>query len=283
VNAIILSAGQGRRLMPYTESLPKCLLPVDGNRPALEVQLRALEACGIKEARVMVGFQAKKVEAFLASTPVPGIHVETMFNPFFDSSDNLVTAWLARPEMQGDFLLMNGDTLFEPAVLHCLLNAPAAPITLVVNGKDEYDDDDMKVSMTSKGRLQAVSKTLTRDIVNGESIGLMRFGGKGTEAFRNALDHAVRTQRGLKAYYLSVIDQLSREIRVETASMTGLWWGEIDSPDDLASVRADLAALHIHPQDRLDALHDSRAALHPRDWVRADKPTRRARTPQPAP
>jgi choline kinase len=206
----------------------------------LEIQLRALAACGVTEARVMVGFQAEKVEAFLATEPVPGINVETLYNPFYDSSDNLVTAWLARPEMQDDFLLMNGDTLFESAVLRRLLSAPMAPITLVVNEKDEYDDDDMKVSMSAEGRLRAVSKVLDMDVVNGESIGLMRFTGEGVKAFRSALDHAVRTQRGLKAYYLSVIDQLTREIPVETALMTGFWWGELDSPEDLASVRADL-------------------------------------------
>jgi choline kinase len=254
VKAIILSAGQGRRLLPYTESTPKCLLPVDGERPALEVQLRGLAACGVTEAWVMVGFQAEKVEAFLATNPVPGIHVETAYNPFFDSSDNLVTAWLARPQMQDDFLLMNGDTLFEPAVLRRLLTAPMAPITLVINGKNQYDSDDMKVSMSADGRLRAVSKTLKPDEVDGESIGLMRFTGVGVSAFRDALDRAVRTQHGLKAYYLSVIDALTREIPVETASMTGLWWGEMDSPEDLMSVRADLS--QVQTPDRVVGLRN---------------------------
>jgi choline kinase len=207
-------------------------------------------ACGVTEARVLVGFHAEKVEAFLATDPVPGINVETVFNPFYDSSDNLVTAWLARPEMHDNFLLMNGDTLFEPAVLRRLLSAPMAPITLVVNGKNEYDADDMKVSMSAEGRLRAVSKSLNDDVVNGESIGLMRFTGKGVEAFRSALDRAVRSQHGLKAYYLSVIDQLTREIPVETVSMTGLWWSEMDSPEDLASVREDLARVQTHDSDR---------------------------------
>jgi choline kinase len=272
VKAIILSAGQGRRLMPHTESTPKCLLPVDGERPALEVQLRALVACGVTEARVMVGFQAEKVDAFLATNPVPGIRVETVYNPFYDSSDNLVTAWLARPQMQGDFLLMNGDSLFEPAVLRRLLSAPMAPITLVVNGKKQYDSDDMKVSMSADGRLRAVSKTLKPDEVDGESIGLMRFTGIGVEAFQSALDRAVRTQRGLKAYYLSVIDALTREVVVETASMTGLWWGELDSPEDLASVRADLSA--VKTPDRVVGLRKPSDAAMPRHWSKTAKPRR---------
>lgn len=243
MHAIILSAGQGRRLMPRTRDLPKCLLPVQGNRSVLELQLRALREGGVREARVMVGFQAEKVEAFLATRPVPEIEVRTLFNPFFDSTDNLVTAWLARSEMQDEFLLMNGDTLFEPGVLRRLLARPAAAITLVVNKKSQYDADDMKVSIGADGRIRAVSKTLGSGRVDGESIGLMRFSGEGVEAFRSGLDRAVRTRRGLNAYYLSVIDELSTKLGVEPSFMTGMWWGELDSPDDLFRLRADLAGL----------------------------------------
>ncbi len=272
--AIILSAGQGRRLMPHTQDLPKCLLPVDGDRPVLEVQLRALRDGGITEARVMVGFQAEKVEAFLASNPVRGIDVKCVFNPFFDSTDNLVTAWLARSEMTAEFLLLNGDTLFEPGVLRCLLTAPAAPITLVVNAKAEYDADDMKVSICAEGRIRAISKTLVDGMVNGESIGLMRFSGEGIAAFRSGLDRAVRTERGLNAYYLSVINELTRKIPVETASMTGLWWGELDSPEDLFKIRSELAEFGRQGDDRISAHQAPRAAAEVRERVSAEKSRR---------
>ena len=42
MRAIILSAGQGQRLLPLTARIPKCLLPVHDEQPVLEVQLRAL-------------------------------------------------------------------------------------------------------------------------------------------------------------------------------------------------------------------------------------------------
>ena len=261
MKAIILSAGQGRRLMPYTRDLPKCLLSVDADRPVLEIQLQALRNAGITEASVMVGFQAEKVEAFLASNPVQGIQVETIFNPFFDSTENLVTAWLARSEMKREFLLLNGDTLFEPGVLRGLLAAPFAPITLVVNEKAQYDADDMKVAVDAGGRIRAISKTLPDDIVNGESIGLMRFSGDGVRAFRSGLDRAVRTQRGVHAYYLSVIGELSLEIPVETALMTGLWWGELDSPEDLFKIRAEMAEIRPRMDERSPARPAPRAAV----------------------
>lgn len=238
MKAIILSAGQGRRLLPLTRSCPKCLLPVDGERSVLEVQLRVLAECGVTNATVMVGFGAEQVEQLLATRPLPEIRVKSIYNPFYTTTDNLVTCWLARPEMDQDFLLLNGDTLFGHPVLERLLNAPTAPLTVAINEKSEYDDDDMKVSLNGGRRLRAVGKTLDRDTVDGESIGLMMFRGEGVEGFRAALDCAIREPDALRAWYLSVVNGMAEASSVETAAISGLWWGEVDSPDDLADVRA---------------------------------------------
>lgn len=241
MRAIILSAGQGKRLLPLTESTPKCLLHVQDGRSLLEFQLRTLAACGVEHASVIVGFGADQVEDHLARHPVPGIEVRAVYNPFYALSDNLATAWLARSEMMGEFVLLNGDTLFEAAVLRKLLAAPKAPLTLSINVKDDYDDDDMKVVLNGGRRLTAVGKTLSRDVVNGESIGLMLFRGAGVQAFRNALEAAIREPEALKLWYLSVVNGLADSLRIETADISGLWWGEVDCPEDLQSVRAALS------------------------------------------
>lgn len=242
MRAIILSAGQGRRLLPLTENMPKCLLEVEGDLPALHFQLRALAACGVDQACVILGFNAEKVEQSLASRPVPGIEVKTVFNPFFKRSDNLATCWLARDEMEDDFILLNGDTLFEDTVLERLLASPPAPLTLTINEKDTYDDDDMKVSLGEGGRLKAVGKKLSADVVNGESIGMMLFRDSGTTAFRQALEDAIREPEALSLWYLSVVNGLVDQLDIRTAAITGLWWGEVDSAEDLEAVRKALAA-----------------------------------------
>ena len=83
MKAIILSAGLGSRLLPATLTIPKCLLPVDGERPVIELQLQALAECGIRQVTIMVGYGAEHVERFLTTHPIPGIEVHTHFNPFF--------------------------------------------------------------------------------------------------------------------------------------------------------------------------------------------------------
>ena len=240
MKAIILSAGQGRRLLPFTESRPKCLLPVLGERTILDLQLRALAENGVHEIAVMVGFAADQVEEHLAENMIEGLQVYTSYNPFYAESDNLMTCWLARSEMNRDFVLLNGDSLFEPAVLARLLASPEADLTLAVNKKQSYDSDDMKVILDGQNRLRSVGKTLPVDEVDAESIGVMAWRGRGTGAFRRALESAVRERKAQRAWYLSVVNDMARNMPIETADVSDLWWGEVDSPEDLTEVRLAL-------------------------------------------
>ena len=237
MKAIVLSAGQGRRLLPLTAEQPKCLLPVDGDVCVLRRQLELLAGCGIPRAVVVTGFGAERVERALVTQPVPGLAVETLFNPFYASSDNLATCWLARATMGEDFVLMNGDTLFESSVLARLLDSGPAPITVTIDHKARYDDDDMKVSLDARGRLLAIGKSLPEDAVGAESIGMLLFRGSGPKVFVDALESAVRQDGALRRWYLSVVNELARRTAVETCSIQGLWWQEIDAADDLERCR----------------------------------------------
>ena len=258
MKAIVLCAGQGKRLLPLTERQPKCLLPVDGERPVLEIQLETLARHGVREAIVMIGFGADQVEAFLARTAFPGMKVETLYNPFYALSDNLVTCWLARDSMQDDFLLLNGDTLFEDAVAEKVLSQTQLPIAVTIDKKGSYDDDDMKVRLDGS-RLQAIGKTLPLDCVDGESIGMLSFRGRGAQQFREALERAVRGPDATRAWYLSVVNDLAQEVPVETVNIQGSWWAEIDDCDDLAEVqRAYPNLLDDEPQVESELLAAAR-------------------------
>ncbi|TMA34992.1 MAG: phosphocholine cytidylyltransferase family protein [Deltaproteobacteria bacterium] len=238
----MLSAGQGKRLLPLTEENPKCLLAVRGDEPILGWQLAALARAGIDRAVVVIGFGAERVEAWLAANPVPGIACETLFNPFYKTTDNLISCWLARGVMSEDFVLLNGDTIFEDAVLARVLDAPPAPITLAIDRKLDYDADDMKVSIDPRGRLLAVDKWIARPMIGGESIGLISFRGSGPKQFSSALEDAVRQPEAMRQWYLSVLHQIAQTSAVETVSVRGLWWREIDSPADLDGARSEFTA-----------------------------------------
>jgi choline kinase len=235
--AIILSAGQGSRLLPHTESLPKCLLDLAG-RPMLGWQLQALAAAGITEAVVVTGFRAELVDQALPAVTPQGMQVRTLFNPFYKVADNLASCWMVRHELVGPVLTLNGDTLLEPRIVERLVNAPAADITVTIDRKPAYDEDDMKV-VTRDQRLLAIGKKLHMADVTGESIGFLRYSEQGAAAFRAEIERTMRTPEGTSVWYLSAIHRLANSgVDVQTASIEGLDWAELDYPADLQECRA---------------------------------------------
>jgi choline kinase len=197
----------------------------------VEWQIDELAKCGVSEVIIVLGFRADKVERLLRKRY--GLNrVRTIYNPAYAVSDNLVSCWAAHDEMNTDFVLLNGDTLFEAAVLERLLETHGYPVTVVVSHKDDYDTDDMKVELDGC-RLVKIGKDLLPDQVDGESIGMILFRDQGPMLFRNALGRAVSNPSAQKKWYLSVIDDMARSIPVWTCSIKGLQWCEVDYHADL--------------------------------------------------
>lgn len=235
MKAIILSAGQGGRLLPLTEMLPKCLLSL-GEQTIVEHQITALNRCGVSDIAVVTGFAAGAVDQALRDLAPTVSSPQTIFNPFFNVADNLASCWMARDHMTEDFILLNGDTVFEPTICEVLLNAPPAAITLAIDHKSSYDSDDMKVRL-SGSKLLEVGKSLEPENINGESIGMMRFQGEGPRRFVATLDQIMRTPNSLSWWYLKAIGILAEHDLVETQSIAGYRWGEVDYLQDLERVR----------------------------------------------
>lgn len=227
--AIILAAGQGKRLLPLTENRPKCLIELSG-RSLLAWQLLRLQAAGVDETVVVTGFRADAVETEVESLNLK-MPVRLAYNPFYTVSDNTASCWIVRAEFDRDVLVLNGDTLFGEGVAERLLSAAPADITVTIDRKPSYDSDDMKV-LTEDGRLRAIGKTI--EAYDAESIGFLRFSTRGAARFAAGVEHVLQSPEGLRRWYLSVIDELAHNgVDVRVCSVEGLDWGEMDFPRDV--------------------------------------------------
>ncbi|HYD50613.1 MAG TPA: phosphocholine cytidylyltransferase family protein [Terriglobales bacterium] len=229
--AVILSAGRGSRLLPLTEAKPKCLIEIEG-KSILEWQIDALVQAGVHQSTVVVGFGADQVIAMAQELTTPQVRIRTIVNPLFDVADNLVSCWTAREEMHTDFLLLNGDTLFEPAVVERLLASRYAPVTVAMTRKSDYDEDDMKVRCDGNV-LRKIGKGLPLDETDGESIGMLLLRGTGAAEFRRRLEAAIDNPQATNWYYLSIINEMAAEGMVRVAPVDGLQWAEVDFLHDL--------------------------------------------------
>lgn len=232
MKAIILSAGQGTRLLPQTENTPKCLLPLGEDTNILRWQLDQLEQAGVSETVVVTGFHAEKVEAETQRREGK-MKVRTLYNPFFKVADNLGSVWIAKEEMNEDFIILNGDTLFTANVAADLIKNAHHPVTVTVAYKGNFDSDDMKVTLNDNGTVNAVGKQIELENVDAESIGMILFKGNGPQMFRDAVETVMTEQTSLKRYYLTVIDMLAKGISVGTSEASQQNWCEVDFPLDL--------------------------------------------------
>ncbi len=238
MKAIILSAGQGKRLLPITEDTPKCLLRID-DQTIIEYQINTLSTIGIEHIVVVTGFKSLKVENYLKGIyKNTSLDIKYYYNPFYAVSDNLATCWIVREEFDRDFFIINGDDLFEGALVKKLLETDPYPVTVAMNIKSTYDTDDMKVVYNEKtGKLQEVSKLIDCNKAKGEAIGIHLFRDEGVNLFKNTVEELMREPSGLKKWYLSAINALAKKDAVNVCNITGFKWIEVDYPDDLVKAK----------------------------------------------
>jgi choline kinase len=254
LKALIIGAGQGKRLLPLTEENPKALLNI-GGKSLLEWQVSALVDCGVEDIVFLAGFNLPAVERSLKQLRrrYPSARFSHVYNPFYNVADNLATCWMARHEMAGDFLLLNSDTLFSLPVLQALLASPPAPVSLAVDHKDRYDDDDMKVQLDG-GRLIDIGKKLPAERVQGESIGMLYFRGDGPARFVGALEAAMLQPEAIRQWYLSVIAALAPQVRIQAVTISGNPWCEVDYPVDVQTAKRMVASWQAAPSQEDDGL-----------------------------
>ena len=230
-NAIILSAGQGSRLLPLTAERPKCLINFSG-KSLIAWQIEMLAKSGVTHFHVVTGFMTEMVEEELERLRGEGHNITVHFNPFYKVADNLGSCWIARSAMQDDFLILNGDTLVSEDITQRVQAGSDWPIAVTVDVKPYYDSDDMKVNRSGE-QLLAIGKTLTAAESNAESIGFLAFRGEGADLFRDTVEAFMRTPAGVENWYLKIIDAIASTGKVGTVSIEGLGWAEVDFLNDI--------------------------------------------------
>jgi L-glutamine-phosphate cytidylyltransferase len=232
VKAILLSAGQGTRLAPITTNRPKCLVPLAG-RTLLEHQVRSLSAAGVAEIVVVTGFAADMVERELTllARDYP-VKLRTIHNPFYLAADNLGSCWVARSEMTNDFLLLNGDTLLEPAAIAQVLRNGQANINVTATIKPAYDDDDMKITLRH-GHVSAINKQIPADRIDAESVGMILFRNMGPRQFVARMEAIMREPEALRWYYLKAVEKLAQDVPVDIVDISGYQTAEVDFLPDI--------------------------------------------------
>ena len=108
--AVYLVAGRGSRLGKTTEETPKCLIPIN-KEPLLTRSLRQISALGVKKVILVVGYRSDDIENEYQSS-FHGMELYYIFNKDWEKTNNLVSFYLAFPQIDSDYILLEGDLIY---------------------------------------------------------------------------------------------------------------------------------------------------------------------------
>jgi UDP-N-acetylglucosamine diphosphorylase/glucosamine-1-phosphate N-acetyltransferase len=145
MQAVILAAGEGKRIRPLTRTRPKALIPV-ANRPIIDYPIEALLACGIREIIVVVGYRKEQVIRHLNTLDIP---LEVVVQPKQLGTGNALK--VTRDIISDRFLVLPGDNFIDAVSLARI--ADAGPAVLV---KEHPYPSNFGVVTTSGKNLSAI-------------------------------------------------------------------------------------------------------------------------------
>ena len=234
---MVLAAGPGSRLAPLTDTLPKTLLPVDGERPILDVTLANLKQAGLEDVVVVTGYAAEAVrERAPALERRHGLRLKLVYNAKAEVWNNAYSLWCAREAFSEGVLLVNGDTVHPAVVEERVLAARGPEVLLAVDREKPLDQEEMKVLLNDEGRVERISKLMDPHAAHGEYIGLTMIEPAAAAGLAEALEATWRRDPSL--YYEDGFQEYAeRGGEVCVAPIGAVDWVEVDDHADLARAR----------------------------------------------
>jgi len=223
LKAVVLAAGEGIRLRPFTVSRPKVMIPV-GKRPILEYVVRALVENDITDIVMVVGYKKERIMSHFEDGNHFGVKIKYAFQERQLGTAHALMA--AADYIDDEFLLVAGDNIIDGRTVRDLVlgSAPAMLVT-----KSEIPSK-YGVIQATKGNVISIVEKPEEDIGNVINTGMYRFNLDILDAMGN-----LASEDGLGI--TNVLQRLLPELQLRAISSTGLW---IDAvyPWDLIGLNA---------------------------------------------
>ena len=246
--AVILAAGMGARLKDRTKLEPKSFLRL-GEKTILEESILRLLDVGIERIVIVTGHLASQFIPLKAR--YSGL-VELAHNPHFSDSGTLYSLHCARQYVDGSFLLLEADLVYERRALTACLEDPCDNALLIsgyTNTSDEYFvetfNDELHAISTHRENLGAE--------VPGEMVGISKVSQSLFEGMLATADQRFGKTRHLN-YEVDWLVPAAREVTIACPLVDDLVWCEIDDETQLTHAQKNIYPT-VSKLDKDDEIH----------------------------
>lgn len=250
MKAILLVAGEGTRLRPYTLDCPKCMVEVDGVS-LLDRQLSVLKSQDINNIVLIGGYKSEMLR---------GVGSKLLVNPRYYETNMVWTLFSAKDELQGDVIISYGDIVYSKEILQAIMESTADIAVTIDKEWESYWrarnedplDDAETLKLDPEGRIIEIGqKPKTISEIEGQYMGLIKLTANGVNQLKDIFQKAVDNDGTLlgkpveNAYMTDLLQEvINDDIPVQSVPVFS-GWVEVDTVDDLNS---------IVTRDRLDSI-----------------------------
>lgn len=233
MKGVIVAAGLGHRLSPLTLQCPKPLISVNG-QPLIAYTIEAFAHAGFREIGVVLGYKGHILANYLRSVDQDGLVVRCLVNPLYRLGNG--SSIYAARHFVGDepFVLAMADHLLSVQTLAPLLSQTWAGHVLCVDHEVRHADglqDATKVWLDGQGRVLRIGKHLRR--WHAVDAGVYLFQSR-VFGYLEALINRRRANCSITHLARHLI---ARGDTLHTCDVSGAFWLDVDTPDDLIFAR----------------------------------------------
>jgi len=235
MKAVILAAGVGKRLKPFTNDLPKAFISMVGSS-LIYYSLNNIRFAGINTVIIVTGFRESFFKKKLGSK-YNNMDIIYVSNNEYASTGSMYSLSKTEGIIDEDIILLESDLLYEKRAITGLINFsyPDVILTSSIRGSG----DEVYIYMDDCGYLTNLGKNIQKNNANGELVGISKISLSFLKKLYNRANQDYKI--GDKNYhYEEVIYELSKEHPVKCLFIKDLLWTEIDTCKDLEKARNNI-------------------------------------------
>ncbi|MDO4294987.1 MAG: phosphocholine cytidylyltransferase family protein [bacterium] len=228
MKVLILAAGRGTRISRYLSGNPKCTVNIGGGKELIQYTVETLLKKGVTQIAIALGYRADVIRSSLKAYP----QVQYYYNPFFDVTNSIASAWFARDFLAGgeETMIMNGDVYLEDRLMDYILAYQKSPV-MFADGTRKLEADYKFYYRNHI--LEKYGKELSEEETSGEYIGVGRFDGPFMQWFVKEMNRRIQVQDHA-GWWENVVYGLveNHEQPVFVEEINGMFWAEVDYIED---------------------------------------------------
>ena len=230
MRALILAAGRGTRISRYLSGKPKCTVDI-GGITLIENTINKLKKIGINDIALIVGYNQNEVRKTLEN-----YDVKFYYNPFFDVTNSVASAWFARDFIKDDddIMIMNGDIYAELSLLEDVEKETMSPVLFA--DKTRKEEADYKFYYEDNVLIK-YGKELEGDDITGEYVGIAKINKDFINKFKESLEYMINRQKH-SLWWENALYRLSNEQEIYVKDVDGNFWAEVDYIEDYERILA---------------------------------------------